>query len=121
MVNSIQEFEMRKRLQEALRSGRYFITITRFEEDTGELKHYHIWNEFPTDDIIPSLSHIATEIEGILNSGTKNHLETIAESGRHPDNDKGRGRLKEYIPRVRDRREDTVPRDLGEQPAPDQT
>lgn len=64
MVSTVQEFELRKKMQEALKSGRYFVTITRLDEETNRLEHYHVWREFPTDDLIPSLSHIANEIEG---------------------------------------------------------
>jgi hypothetical protein len=71
MVNSIQEFEMRKKVQAALRSGRYFITVT-YVDDAGVLQHYYICNEFPQKDLVGSLSHVANEIEGAFD-GQEDH------------------------------------------------
>jgi hypothetical protein len=64
MVNSVQEFEMRKKVQAALRSGRYFITVTYVDEQEM-LQHYYICNEFPQADLVGSLSHVANEIDGV--------------------------------------------------------
>ena len=61
MNHSISQFEMRKKMQEALQSGRYFITITYLDDKV--LKHYYSWENFPVDDVMPSLSHIAGKID----------------------------------------------------------
>lgn len=63
MVQSIAEFELRKNIVKALKNGRYLITITMFNEEKNQLDHFHIWQDFPTEDLIPALSHIATAIE----------------------------------------------------------
>ena len=60
---NISQFELRKKLQEALQNGRYFITVTVLENDKKTLKHYYTWENFPADDVIPTLGHIATEID----------------------------------------------------------
>lgn len=73
MVNSVQEFELRKKLSQALKSGRYLVTVTYLDEESGKLNHYHLYNEFPTDDLLPSLSHIANEIDGTVNGAAKDH------------------------------------------------
>jgi len=59
-------FELRKKLQEAVASGRFFITITKVveEKDSRMLDHYTITNQFPTDDIVPSLEHFAKKFIG---------------------------------------------------------
>jgi len=67
MVNSVREFELRKKIQEALKSGRYFITVTTLDEETSKLQHYIIYNDFPDADLIPSLSYIATDIDEKVN------------------------------------------------------
>ena len=62
---TVSQFELRKKLQEALQSGKYFITVTYLNEDKKNLSHYFSWENFPVDDVIPSLSHIAMEIDGM--------------------------------------------------------
>jgi len=68
MVNSVEEFEMRKCLINALKGGRYFITVTDLSEDGKTLNHYHIYKDFPEEDLIGSLSFVALEIEGKLSA-----------------------------------------------------
>jgi hypothetical protein len=83
MTTSIAEFELRKQLSEAFKSGRYFITVTVFDPYSKKLSHYYSQKDFPTDDLIPSLSHIA----GVIDE----KVAPIATSkpGRHPDDDPG--------------------------------
>ena len=59
-------FELRKKLQEAVASGRFFITITKVIEDKEKrlLDHYTITNQFPTEDIVPTLEHFAKKFIG---------------------------------------------------------
>lgn len=61
--SSINQFEVRKKLQEAFGKGRYFITVTTLDPETKQLNHYYAWESFPTDDVIPSLGHIAQQID----------------------------------------------------------
>ena len=63
---NVSQFELRKKIQEALLSGEYFITITMVDKNKKKLNHYFNWQHFPQDDIIPSLSHIAMQIEAEL-------------------------------------------------------
>lgn len=64
MANTnVAQFELRKKMQEALLSGEYFITITTIDKANKKLNHYYNWQHFPIDDIVPSLSHMAMRIE----------------------------------------------------------
>ena len=56
MVTSV---ELRKKLNEATKNGRYFVTITHAEGK--ELKHFMMTNKFPKEDIIPTLEHFAQQ------------------------------------------------------------
>ena len=47
-----------KRLQEAFISGRYMVTITIHDSAKRELNHRLITNNFPTSDVMQSLSEI---------------------------------------------------------------
>lgn len=67
MVNSVQEFELRKKLQAALKAGRYFITVT-YVDEKEQLQHYYICNEFPQADLIGTLGHVANEIDGVFDA-----------------------------------------------------
>lgn len=60
---SVNQFELRKKLQEAFRANRYLITITVLEDGRKTLNHFYSYENFPVDDVIPSLSHIAMEID----------------------------------------------------------
>lgn len=71
MVNSVVEFELRKKIQMALKSGRYFITVTHVDEES-KLQHYYICNEFPQEDLVGSLSHVANEIDGVFDAQKDN-------------------------------------------------
>lgn len=62
--SSVNQFELRKRLQDAFRQGRYMITITTFDPNKKQaLQHFWAWERFPFDDVIPSLGHIAGQID----------------------------------------------------------
>ena len=52
---SIIDFEVRKRFMDAISNGRYLITISVFDKEKSQLQHYGVFNNYPTDDIIPSL------------------------------------------------------------------
>jgi len=53
-------FELRRFIDEAMKSGKYFITVTFV--DGKELKHYYLTQRFPKDDLIPTLEHIAQQV-----------------------------------------------------------
>lgn len=74
MNNNVNQFELRKRLQEAFRQGRYMVTVTTLSEH-GKLNHFWAWERFPIDDVIPSLGHIAGKID------EENPLNPEAKSG----------------------------------------
>ena len=52
---SVTDFEARKRFMDAISNGQYLITISVFDKKQNELSHYAVFNNYPTDDIIPSL------------------------------------------------------------------
>lgn len=59
--------EMRKKLQEALASGKFFIRITYMDESLPEneqMQHYYMTRDFPREDIMNSIEHIAKEVMG---------------------------------------------------------
>jgi hypothetical protein len=60
---SIHQFELRKRLQDAVAGGRHFVTVTTLDPASGKLDHYYVWENFPEADVIPSLAHMATQID----------------------------------------------------------
>jgi len=53
-------FELRRFLDSAVKSGKYFITVSYL--DGKKLKHYFQTNRFPKDDLIPTLEHIAQQV-----------------------------------------------------------
>ncbi len=57
--------EMRKKIQEALQSGKMFIRIS-FIDDTKpedeQIQHYYLTHNFPREEIIGSIEHIAKQI-----------------------------------------------------------
>jgi hypothetical protein len=53
--------EMRKQLQKALASDKLFVRISYLDE--GEtIQHYYLTHNFPREDIMLSIEHIAKEI-----------------------------------------------------------
>lgn len=55
--------EMRKRLQEALASGKVFIRFSWVDDGKeGEIQHYYLTHNFPREDIMISIEHIAKQI-----------------------------------------------------------
>lgn len=54
-VMGVLDFEVRRKVVEALGTGRYVVTISTVNEETKKLDHYAVFKEFPTDDIFPSL------------------------------------------------------------------
>lgn len=61
---SLDFIEMRKKIQEALGAGRFFITISHVEDaDEGEtIQHYYLTHNFPREDLMSSLEHLSKEI-----------------------------------------------------------
>ena len=55
---SIIDFEIRKRFMDAIAEGRYLITISTHDKKHNRLNHYAVFNNYPTDDIIPSLEQV---------------------------------------------------------------
>ncbi len=53
--------EMRKQIQKALASGKMFIRISYKDEDE-KILHYYLTHNFPREDIMISIEHIAKEI-----------------------------------------------------------
>jgi len=54
-VLSVLDFDVRKKVLEALAAGKYIVTVSTVNEKTGKLDHYAVFKEFPTDDIFPAL------------------------------------------------------------------
>jgi hypothetical protein len=61
MSGNIQ-FEIRKKLAEALNEGKYLITITRLDEQ-GILQHYYAFENFKLDDLVPTMTKITADME----------------------------------------------------------
>ena len=55
MNKSILDFEVRKRFMEAIKGGRYIVTISPADTTKNRNDHYAVFNNYPTEDIIPSL------------------------------------------------------------------
>jgi len=53
--------EMRKQLQKALASSKLFVRISYLDEDET-IQHYYLTHNFPREDIMLSIEHIAKEI-----------------------------------------------------------
>lgn len=61
---SLDFIEMRKKIQEALGAGRFFITISYVEDaDEGEtIQHYYLTHNFPRENLMSSIEHLSKEI-----------------------------------------------------------
>jgi acyl-CoA thioesterase len=53
--------ELRRKIQESMESGRFFITISYIDKEEM-VQHYWQTRDFPRDDMMPSLEHIAKKI-----------------------------------------------------------
>jgi hypothetical protein len=111
-----KNLELRRALASALNAGRYLITITHVKGH--KLEHYLTYQKFPDEDLLPTFDHFAGKI---LADETENYIKAPAESGGHSDDDEGSSGSEADVLRLDDRREDTVSRDLGEQPEPDES
>jgi hypothetical protein len=79
---SIVDFEARKRFMDAISNGHYLITISSFDKEKSEINHYAVFNNFPTNDIIPSLEHTNRLIfKQIPDDPKKDHTPTNTKSG----------------------------------------
>ena len=63
MAISMNDFLTRQKIGEAMRSGRYFITVTTYDETTGQLNHWYGYKNFPKDDVLPTLEHFANSMQ----------------------------------------------------------
>jgi hypothetical protein len=65
-MSALDFIEMRKKIQEALVSGRFFIRISYVDGGSKDqqLQHYYMTQDFPREDIMPSIEHIAKQIMG---------------------------------------------------------
>ena len=62
-AKNIGQFELYKKLQEAVKSGRYMVTITTYDDKKRRLDHYTVTNHFPREDILPSLEACAANMQ----------------------------------------------------------
>jgi len=53
--------ELRRKIQEAMQAGKFFITISYIDEKET-IQHFYQTRDFPRDDMLPSLDHLAKEI-----------------------------------------------------------
>lgn len=58
-IPEVLDFEIRKHFAEAIKAGRYFITITIHDPENRKLNHYQVRKNFPLADVFPSLEEIA--------------------------------------------------------------
>jgi hypothetical protein len=59
--------EMRKKIQEALQCGKFFIRLTYVDEklpENQQLQHYYMTRDFPREDIMTSIEHVAKQVMG---------------------------------------------------------
>ena len=61
-AKSVSQFELYKKLQEAVKSGSYMVTITAYNKKKKQLDHYTVTNNFPREDILPSLEVCASNM-----------------------------------------------------------
>lgn len=61
-VLHMSDFETREKIGNAMRKGRYFVTVTTYDEETGKLEHWYGYKNFPREDIMPTLEHLAKVI-----------------------------------------------------------
>jgi len=70
---------IRKKLDQALKSGKYFITISykkNQETRQDDLQHFWVTKDYPKDSLIPSLDHIRNEIVKTEGLETKHEPKT---------------------------------------------
>jgi len=58
-AKSVSQFELHKKIKEALSGGSYMITITTCDRKEKKLEHYVATSNFPREDILPSLEACA--------------------------------------------------------------
>ena len=83
MLSNIQ---LRKKLMDAQKSGRYMVTITYLDETGKKLDHTLFQERFPNDDVIPSLEQFAaiamdeqSEVGG-FSVGDMQHPQSVPET-----------------------------------------
>lgn len=57
--------ELHKKLKEALQGkpgDGFLIMVSRFDKKNHKLEHYRITNNFPKDDIVPTLEHYVKDL-----------------------------------------------------------
>ena len=69
----ITNLELRRKLGEALSSRGCMVTISWRDGDGKNLNHYTLTQRFPREDIIPSLEHIAGQMEAEIDFDAENH------------------------------------------------
>lgn len=115
------ELNIRRKLSEAFGAGRFFVAITYVDPlDGNTLQHFYATSEFPSQEVQPSLAQIFRMFKE-TNDGyqPQSHFTPRPEPGRRPDNEQGSERPETFFSGLDDRRPDSVPGDLGEQPEPD--
>lgn len=59
MANSVSSFELHKKFTEAVKSGRYMITISTCDKKGKKIDHFMSTKDFPRDDMMPSVEKLA--------------------------------------------------------------
>lgn len=65
-VRSLDEFELRKQFNEAIKGGKYMILISRVvSEDTGikNFQHFRVTSNFPRDEILTCIAEHAEKLQ----------------------------------------------------------
>jgi len=57
-------FELYKKLQEAIKSGSYMVAITAYDKNKRKMNHYTVTRNFPREDILSSLEAHAGNMSG---------------------------------------------------------
>lgn len=114
-MKNVTNLQLRRKLAEALESGRFMITITYLRG--SQLQHYLNYQRFPGEDLLSTLDHFAGEIM----KHEEGNIKAPSVTGRHINDDPGGSGSETDIPKLEDRRKDSMPRDMGEQPESDST
>ena len=58
-AKNVGQFELYKKLQEAVKCGSYMVTVTHFDKKEKQMHHYTATSNFPREDILLALeSHV---------------------------------------------------------------
>ena len=60
---SIGQFELRRKFSDAMHKGHFFVTISVLDRARKKIDHYYSFENFPHDELIHCLEHLALQID----------------------------------------------------------